>query len=89
MTRNSQFQRGSGAYRCNICSRMTRETGNGKGPCAQCYELAGYENMVQDGTEASDISADVAQLIASLRDKGGTVDAWDSLMTACKLTGGA
>jgi hypothetical protein len=44
------FQRGSAVYKCNVCKRSTRNTGD-EGNCrlcAECYELAGIENEISD-----------------------------------------
>lgn len=49
--RNSQFQRGSGVYACECCTRQTRNTGTQPREskiCEDCYELAGYMNMLSD-----------------------------------------
>lgn len=48
---HSHFRKGSGVYTCRCCARLTRGTGAqalGSDLCPQCYELAGYENCVQD-----------------------------------------
>ncbi len=49
--RNSQFQRGSGMYACECCTRQTRNTGTQPREskiCEDCYELAGFINMLSD-----------------------------------------
>lgn len=52
--RHSHFQRGQGAFKCNNCGRSTRDTGdNGQCHlCPECFELAGYENVLMDGGSA-------------------------------------
>src|SRR5690348_17023746 len=48
---NKSFRKGQSTYTCRCCGRVTRDT-NSEGSielCAQCYELAGFENMIQDG----------------------------------------
>lgn len=55
--RISKFYRGSATYKCIICGKQTRDTGQGEGStvydgegyCAKCYEEAGYENEHSDG----------------------------------------
>jgi hypothetical protein len=76
MRERNRFQKGSGMYQCRCCGRNTRSTGNGDNEnvrlCEQCYELAGYENMVQDGGELSDRDREtIKQLIAQIEEKGG------------------
>lgn len=49
-SRYSNFGRG-GAFRCTLCNRMTRETGEqavGSDLCPQCWTLAGMDNAVND-----------------------------------------
>lgn len=49
---NSHFRRGSGAFRCETCERMTRHTGEQSSDsrlCRYCFELAGNENSLSDG----------------------------------------
>jgi hypothetical protein len=72
----SRFAKGSGCYACNCCGRKTRAVGHGDCEhvrlCAQCYELAGYENMVQDGAKLSGSEqAHVARLVAEVKAAGG------------------
>ena len=48
---SSQFESGSGCYRCLECGKMTRETGGGESNgelCARCWERAGEENHHSD-----------------------------------------
>jgi hypothetical protein len=55
MTNNGQrFQRfGHGVYTCQLCRRQTREgkgeTGGCGDWCAQCFEIMGLDNTVNDG----------------------------------------
>jgi hypothetical protein len=55
---SNRFTKGTALFHCNNCGRGTRDTGRGDnegvGLCEQCYELAGYENQLQDGKEFSD-----------------------------------
>jgi len=52
MRNSSRFGNG-GCYVCNVCGKKTRSTGRGDnefvGLCADCYDIAGLENMVSDG----------------------------------------
>ena len=48
----SKFKKGSGAYRCCECGKLTRETGNGEsqfGLCLNCKNEAELENEHSDG----------------------------------------
>jgi hypothetical protein len=49
---NSHFRRGSAAYPCGVCGKLTRETGGGEsevGLCAFCNEEGMLENARNDG----------------------------------------
>lgn len=52
----NRFQKGSGAYTCQDCGKLTRDTSGeaGVGLCRNCYEAAEWYNYFQDGemTEA-------------------------------------
>jgi len=51
-TKNSKFRKGSGAYTCASCNKLTRETGGGEsfvGLCLHCYEVGGWANSILDG----------------------------------------
>lgn len=76
MKNASRFAKGSGVYQCQCCNRSTRATGRGDnenvGLCAECYDLAGYENSLQDGAElTTNELAEVEALIAAVKEKGG------------------
>jgi hypothetical protein len=44
-----QFGRGAPTFKCQVCERMTRDTGQGVDHlCEQCYEIAGWDNTVND-----------------------------------------
>lgn len=47
------FQRGSGVFACDVCTRRTRETTQPSGSrlCPHCDELAMTENSVLDGCQ--------------------------------------
>jgi hypothetical protein len=43
------FERsGRGVFACDVCGRNTRNTGQGDQICAECFEIAGLDNMVND-----------------------------------------
>jgi hypothetical protein len=49
---NSYFKKGSGAYHCSECDKLTRDTGNGEGPlrlCLHCMDVLEYVNSINDG----------------------------------------
>lgn len=76
---NSQFKRGSGMYVCACCKRNTRATGRGDnenvGICAQCYDLAGYENEIQDGYDLDQRAREnIKRLVAEVIELGGKPD---------------
>lgn len=77
MSRNSHFQRGSGAYKCGACGRLTRHTGVQGGDselCAQDWELAGIYNVHQDGGDLRPYYAAILRLTSEIAEKGGTFD---------------
>lgn len=45
-----KFERGSSTYNCNVCKRLTRNTGDEGNSklCSDCYELAGIANEISD-----------------------------------------
>lgn len=52
MRDNRRFQRGSGTFRCRVCGKMTRETGQGEASVEMCafdLRLSEAENSLQDG----------------------------------------
>ena len=56
--RTNGFKRGTGVFKCEDCGHNTRETGaQGMGVklCPDCWELAGYINMLSDyGADSED-----------------------------------
>lgn len=80
MKTTNRFAIGSGCYRCRCCDRRTRSTGNGDNEnvllCEQCFDLAGYENAVQDGEVLSENEkSNVKTLIERVVALGGR-DTW-------------
>lgn len=64
---NSRFQRGSGVYVCRICSKRTRETGEGESSvelCFACYERAGWENTHSDEDHSAEEPGDGCPICA-------------------------
>ncbi len=50
--KNDKFKKGSGAYTCGDCGKLTRETGHGESDCelcAFCFLSAMLENGYSDG----------------------------------------
>lgn len=57
MMKYSRFQKGSALYMCRCCGQKTRDTAGDAANvrmCAECYEVAGWENAVADGYEGAD-----------------------------------
>lgn len=58
----NQFLRGQSVYTCRCCTRQTRQTGRGDNDnvdlCAECYDLAGWENQFMDGRQPDDVHGD-------------------------------
>ena len=47
--RNFRRGRGPTTFQCQVCERMTRDTGQGVDHlCEQCFDIAGLDNMVND-----------------------------------------
>lgn len=76
---NNRFKKGSGVFTCLICKRATRDTGKDNtemGYCAECYEVAGIENLLQDErfetpAEAEELENKIKELNAQIVAKGG------------------
>jgi hypothetical protein len=87
MSNHSKFQRGSGCYACEICTRQTRNTGDqamGSKLCPECWEAAGNENEFQDGyiTE-EELRAKLVKLRDYVVSKGGNAQSFaDSMMVS-------
>lgn len=78
--RNNRHFRNVGygsTYKCGVCGRRTRYTGGEAGNCLECYEIAGYDNMVNDngyepGTkDYDDARTECDRLLAAAVKKGG------------------
>lgn len=72
------FKRGQSTFNCNICGRLTRDTGdNGQHElCPDCYELAGLDNMHNDDGEAPNEKQmkQYNDTLAFIVSKGGNAD---------------
>jgi len=85
-----RFRTGSGCYKCHCCGRMTRSTDNSNeylDLCYQCYELAGYENMISDAGGIDNLTREgpdevrrrIRSYIAEIERRGGDVSQWKNL----------
>lgn len=79
---HNRFKKGSGAYTCRRCKRLTRDTG-GDGAdvllCDYCFDLAGEENHVADTGKLYAAPNRILTLIALVASRGGDVSAWAEL----------
>lgn len=87
---NRTFKKGQSIYTCRCCGRQTRNTNSEGGIelCAQCYELAGFENMLQDSPEeAATVKHDATIFFNELHAKGVTAEKlakeFDELYALC------
>lgn len=74
------FTSRSRCYRCANCNRATRATGRGDNEncdlCVECYDIAGIENGLSDGTYEDDSQKacweqEIENLKAAVIAKGG------------------
>ena len=69
------FKKGSGVYSCSCCGRKTRATGRNDNEhlqmCAECYDLGGLENLIEDEGETPELLAEAAALRARIVKLGG------------------
>lgn len=73
------FKKGTGAYSCEVCTRLTRDTGVGSigcRMCPNCWEIAGFYNEMTDyGVDAIAEAHDVIRShLANIVAKGGKLD---------------
>lgn len=69
------FRKGQSTYTCRCCGRTTRDVhGEGHtGNCYECFELAGFENMLSDDGELSPSSINtIRSYFEDLMSKGVT-----------------
>ncbi len=75
MRKGTRFAKGSGCYRCEVCGRMTRSTGRGDNEnlnqCAECYDLGGIENEIQDRGSTPELEAEAQALRDRIKELGG------------------
>jgi hypothetical protein len=87
-TRANRFKKGSGVYTCQCCGRQTRDTGgdgSGVGSCDLCYDLAGFENLLEDSSAAELTKREIETIIANVEtvyERGGKRGTWDDLLAA-------
>lgn len=70
MTLKSTFVKGSSTFICSCCGHNTRWTGEqgvGSKTCPICWDLAGYENMEQDGQMTEQDGKHVASIFQELK----------------------
>jgi hypothetical protein len=56
----SKFTAGHGTYKCDMCGKLTRDTGQGEGElelCLKCMVTCELENMISDGADQRWIDA--------------------------------
>lgn len=84
----NRFQRGSGAYKCRVCGKMTRETGDGESfvmLCRACYWKSGVENAITDGgyvctcenSEDFTLDSDHEEVTCKKCGRTGAYDKWE------------
>jgi hypothetical protein len=87
MARKSTFVKGSTTYICVCCGHNTRWTGEqgvGSKLCPICWDLAGYENMVQDGDMDDETGNHVTSLFLELKAKR-TPEQYAKALKSCDL----
>jgi hypothetical protein len=69
-----------GTFRCAICERMTRDTGQGVDHlCEPCFEICGMDNAINDGrfdddgSDNSGYEKECNRLLKLIEKKGGNV----------------
>jgi hypothetical protein len=73
----SRFRPGETTYVCDCCGRRTRYTGVqavSSRTCPQCWDLAGLENSVMDGTDPVEVTEERDRLVAEAVARGGDHD---------------
>ena len=81
----SRFAKGSGVYTCRCCNHNTRHTGgdgSSVGLCDTCYDLAGYDNLIQDGgTISKNDIENILAMVAFVKKREPNCKYWDDLLT--------
>lgn len=76
---SNRFKKGSGAFPCEHCARVTRDTGDSNTAlrlCAHCYDGAGFDNEALDASAPEDIKKAQAEARACYQlavDAGGKI----------------
>ena len=87
MARKSTFVKGSTTYICTCCGHNTRWTGEqgvDSKTCPICWDLAGYENMEQDGYMTEADGNHVTSLFLELKAKR-TPEQYAKALKSCDL----
>jgi hypothetical protein len=73
---NNRFSHGRSTFTCSSCGRLTRLSGQGQDSecCFECWELAGYQNAISDGTPVADVISECNHLLKSIGRRGGDVE---------------
>lgn len=74
---SNRFRKGSGVYKCEICGKMTRETGESEsfvGLCVYCYTVGGLQNSVADGQMTKEEFAVEVERLRKLHNHPGHKD---------------
>lgn len=78
MRQANRFERGSGCFTCESCTRKTRATGGDNDDlkvCAECYEINGIINQISDaaptGEELVNLQDEIKRLQEVIVSKGG------------------
>lgn len=79
----NRFARGSAVYACRCCDRNTRSTGRGDNElvrlCAECYDLGGEENHLNDNGKFYSSKEEILAMIETVVAKGGNAACWAEL----------
>ena len=78
---NRHFRRGSAAFKCRHCGRLTRDTNGDNGGvllCEDCYEGCMQENgyLNSEGEEQAQYKRDMDACFQRAVDKGGVIDGY-------------
>jgi hypothetical protein len=76
MRKHNQFGK-RGTFECETCGGRTRECGQeNTSICFECYEIAGYENSIQDAHMSVDeVKKVIAPMIAKMEKRNGYSEA--------------
>jgi hypothetical protein len=73
MPKYNRFARGTPTFKCDICQRLTRNAGQPTDStiCFECWELAGWDNSVNDGAPLEEAAAARDELLDKAVKLGG------------------